>query len=252
MNILEVSNLSRHFGGLKAVEDISFNIKRGALFGIIGPNGAGKTTLFNLLTGFLEPTQGTVKFNNQIINGKKAHAIVNQGIARTFQLVKPFLDMTVYETLCVPRYSRHVSDLVKTKGEHYRLNRIQDVINDIGLQGKENTLVEDLNQGQLRLLDIARAILTEPELLFLDEPFSGLGHEHIEQLSAIINSLHAKGVTVVIIEHRLRELMKLVQHVLVINFGQKLTEGHPVEVVRNDAVIEAYLGKGKHFEPIES
>lgn len=252
MYILEVENLSRHFGGLKAVDDISFNIRRGELFGIIGPNGAGKTTLFNLLTGFLAPTQGSIRFEGKNILNKKPHALVNLGMARTFQLVKPFLGMTVYETLSVPRYSKHVTEVVQQEGEDYRYDRIKEILPRIGLDNRETTLVDDLNQGQLRLLDIGRAILTEPDLLFLDEPFSGLGHEHIDLLSNLIKELHDKGVTTVIIEHRLRELMRLVQHVLVINFGQKLFEGKPVDVVKESAVIEAYLGRGKSFDTIES
>ncbi len=246
MAILSVSDLNKSFGGVTAVNNLSFQVQPGTIFGIIGPNGAGKTSLFNVLTGFMKASGGSVQFRGQEVLGKKPYEIVEMGMARSFQLVKPFFGMTALETLLLPSWAPRIQRHGRDRGALERA--AEQRLEQIGLETKGALRVDDLNQGELRLLDIARALSTEPDILFLDEPFSGLGHEHIARLSAILMQLRERGITIVIIEHRLRELMRLVNQVMVINFGSKLAEGNPADIVREPAVIEAYLGsKGKEL-----
>lgn len=241
MNLLEISNLTKTFGGLKALERISLSVQPGEILGIIGPNGAGKTTLFNCITGFLPFDSGSVIFDGQNIQGKRPHQIVNLGLTRTWQLVKPFFGMRVIEAMMVPSFSKRArSSHLSKKDEKENLTGI---LQDMGLGKKLWQEVDNLSQGELRLLDISRALVTCPKILLLDEPFSGLSHKETENISRVVRNLNSQGFTVVIIEHRLRELMKLVQKVVVINFGQKIAEEAPEQIVQEPEVIEAYLGK---------
>jgi branched-chain amino acid transport system ATP-binding protein len=236
--LLEVGGLSKRFGGLVAVKDVSFDIAPGEITGVLGPNGAGKTTLFNLLTGFIRPDAGTVRFDGQPITGLKPHRIVNLGLARTFQLARPFAGMTVLENAVVGC----LAPRVHAQGHTER--RAREILELVGLGQKAGMPVEVLTYGDLRRLEIARALATKPKLIALDEPFAGLGSSEIEPLAALIKRLHAhEGLTILIIEHKLREFMQLVSRVIAIDFGEIIAVGGPAEIVRHPKVIEAYIGR---------
>lgn len=240
--ILEINRISKAFGGLQALIDFNLSVYQGDIIGIIGPNGAGKTTFFNLATGFIRPDSGEILLRGKEITHLKPFQIVNLGMARTFQLVDLFKEMTVLENVMVPCFSRRARNEVNSKEK--KLWEVGlELLEEVGLADRYDQLAKNLAFGDLRLLDIARAMATAPDILLLDEPFSGLDVEDAETLSEAIQRMHQKGQTMVIIEHRLRDLLKLVKRVVAIVFGQKIAEGTPEDIMNNEKVIQAYLGE---------
>ena len=242
--ILEVKILTKKYGGLTAVNDFSFEIKRGEFVGLIGPNGAGKTTLFNLISGFEKPSSGSIRFNGVNIIGLKPFKIVNLGLARTFQLVKSFKFLSLLDNIAVSCLSKRGKKVSKKVGiDEYA----SSILASVGLVDKARLPPVILPHGDLRRLQIGKAIATNPELLLLDEPFSGLSFEAKLWITDLIKKLHAVGVTIFITGHVLRELMTLVPRVIAMHQGKFIIDGSPQEIVKNKIVLEAYLGGSTEF-----
>jgi len=248
---LQVENLTKDFGGLRAVEDVSFTIGRNEVVGLIGPNGAGKTTLIRLLMNILKPTTGKVILKGEDITGKKTAKIVNKGMASTFQVVKPFRHLPVAANVMVAC----LSPKTKRKGEWVKTVELRalDALEFCGIADLALEPASVLSHGDLKRLELARAIATEPELLLLDEPFGGLSPAETTLVAGSLRRLHkggrfgrlhSEGPAMLIVEHKLSELMKIVDRVIVINFGKVIAIDSPGNVVKNKDVIEAYIGKG--------
>lgn len=239
--ILEIRGISKAFGGLQALRNFELQVRKNDLIGIIGPNGAGKTTIFNLITGFIRPDSGEVLLKGENITRLKPFQIVNRGLCRTFQLVDLFKEMTALENVMIPCFSRRASQERPKEEKPWRT--AMKFLEEMGLANRFHEQAKNLAFGELRLLDIARAMATRPDILLLDEPFSGLDAEDAEVLSKAIQQMHRKGQTMILIEHRLRDLLKLVERVVAIVFGEKIAEGTPQEILSNPRVVNAYLGE---------
>jgi branched-chain amino acid transport system ATP-binding protein len=232
---LIIKSLSKRFGGLRAVQDLSFTVQENETVALIGPNGAGKTTSFNLITGFHRPDGGSVSAFGREIVGLKPYDICAHGLARTFQVAKPFGAMTVLANVMTGAFLRDKRIQVARK-------RAREAIEFVGLAAKEHMPARDLTTIDQRRLEMARALATEPRILLLDEVMAGLNPSEIDQAVALVGKLSKRGLTIIIVEHVMRAIMAVARHIVVLDHGQKIAEGSPKEVVENPEVVRAYLG----------
>jgi branched-chain amino acid transport system ATP-binding protein len=236
---LEIRGLSKRFGGLRAVQDVSFTVKENETVALIGPNGAGKTTSFHLITGFHRPDQGSVLAFGREIVGLKPHDICAHGLARTFQVAKPFGAMTVLDNVMTGAFLRDRNTAAARE-------KAREAIEFVGLTAKALTAAKDLTTIDQRRLEMARALATQPRILLLDEVMAGLNPSEIDQAVALVGKLSARGLTIVIVEHVMRAIMAVARHIVVLDHGQKIAEGSPKEIVENPEVVRAYLGSYVH------
>ena len=246
--ILQVTNLHKAFGGLQALRDVSFDVHGGEVFGIIGPNGSGKTTLINCITGFIRMDSGRVLFRGRDISRKAPHKIAAMGITRTFQIMRPYYTLPAYKNLIIPLFSSRARKAGGWRGGG-RLGARDtvsiDILEEIGFERDSLVpykLASTLPTGYLKRLEIARCLALRPEIILCDEVFSGLSMSEIASIIPLIERLQMDGITLIMIEHRLRELFRVAKRVMVLNFGEKLLEGIPEEVMADDEVKKAYLG----------
>ena len=236
---LVIRGLSKRFGGLRAVQDVSFTVQENETVALIGPNGAGKTTSFHLITGFHRPDSGSVTALGREIVGLKPHDICAHGLARTFQVAKPFGAMTVLDNVMTGAFLRdRNSDVAREKA--------REAIEFVGLAAREQTAARDLTTIDQRRLEMARALATQPRILLLDEVMAGLNPSEIDQAVALVGKLSQRGLTIVIVEHVMRAIMAVARHIVVLDHGQKIAEGTPKEIVENPEVVRAYLGSYVH------
>jgi len=243
-SLLNVSGLFKNFGGVQAISDLNFEIAEGELLGMIGPNGSGKTTAVNLITGFVKPTEGNIRYRGKNITGWPPYKIVRQGIARTFQMVKPFYQLPAYKNMIIPLYSPRVKEMIG--GKYGDRNAVAlDLLEEVGFERDAFVAYKSasvLPQGYLKRLELAKAIALQPDLIILDELFSGLSLAEVASIVPIIEKLRQQGKTVIMIEHRLKELFRIADRIIALNFGQKIADGQATEVMDSQEVKNAYLG----------
>lgn len=253
MALLEIENMSKTFGGLKAISNVTFSLDKGRIVSIIGPNGAGKTTFFNTLTGIYKPDGGTIKFNGKSLVGLRPDQIAARGIARTFQNIRLFPDMTVIENILVGMHIHFKQSPLQTlfrlpafkKEEAEAEKKAARLMQYVGLKRVENEIAKNLPYGAQRRLEIARALAADPLLLLLDEPAAGMNPQETEDIIRLFREIKADmGITILLIEHDMRVVMNISEDICVMDYGEKIAEGTPQEIRANTRVIEAYLGRG--------
>jgi ABC-type branched-subunit amino acid transport system ATPase component len=242
--LLQVSNISKRFGGVQAVDSVGFKVESGELLGIIGPNGSGKTTLVNLISGFIRADSGLVLFRDQDITSLPPYRISQLGLARTFQMVRPFYHLPAFKNMIIPLYSPRVKQQLGGKyGDRDAIAK--DLLEEVGFERDSaviNKVASVLPHGYLKRLELAKCIALQPDLIILDELFSGLSLAEVAGILPVIEKLMVEGKTIIMIEHRLRELFRIAHRVVVLNFGQKIAEGKPEQVMQGEEVRKAYLG----------
>ncbi len=240
--LLEVRGLAKRFGGLQAVRDLSFAVNEGEIVALIGPNGAGKTTVFGLLSGFLRPDAGEVRFRGRSVVGLPPHRINALGLARTFQIVRPFPRLTVLRNVTVGALARHPDPAEAER-------RAGAILEEVGLAAKRDQPAAGLTLAERKRLELARALATEPRLLLLDEVMAGLTATETERIVALVQAIHARGVSILLIEHVMRAVMSLSRRVVVLDHGERIAEGPPEAVAADPQVIQAYLGEAEDHGP---
>jgi branched-chain amino acid transport system ATP-binding protein len=238
MSLLQIQDISKRFGGLAALTDVSYSVNQREILGLIGPNGAGKTTLFNVVNGFYPPSKGDVLFKGEKISNLKPHQVCRLGIGRTFQVVKPLQRMTVLDNVIASAFLR-----AKNKAEAEEI--AHEVLKFTGLYEDRHLISKGLPLGKRKRLEITRALATKPEVLLMDESFAGLNPTEINDQINIIRQIREKGITLMVIEHHMRVIMSISDRIVVLNYGEKIAEGTPSEIGKNRLVIEAYLGEAE-------
>ncbi len=236
MTLLEAKNITKRFGGLVAVSDLSLSVEKGEILGMIGPNGAGKTTAFNMISGYYEPNEGQVIFDGKDITGMRPHKICKLGLTRTFQVVKPFPQLSVLDNVIVGAYNRTDNKLVARQ-------KSQEILDFLGMSHMTEQLAGSLSVAGRKRLEIAKVLATEPKMILLDEAMAGLRPKETDEIIELVRQISQRGIALLLVEHVMKVIMSLADRIVVIHHGEKIAEGEPQQVVQDKAVIDAYLGE---------